>query len=138
MDSNTWRYDAFDEPQTTLCTDTVKVWIGAMKGDTEITRKSILVQPVHKWWTNGHKHGPNGQTHPPDTADFTNDYNFLRWKYAAVLATTGGVFAGGVMFSPDIGVYCGTWPLDTYGYACTNVATGAVIFGISTFTGSEN
>ena len=55
-----------------------------------------------------------------------------------MLGTTGGGFFGGVTFSPDVSVYCGTWPFGTYAYACTDVPAGAVIFGTSTFTGSEN
>lgn len=39
------------------------------------------------------QHGPNGQFHAPDVADYTNDYYFISWKYAAVVATTGGVFS---------------------------------------------
>lgn len=70
--------------------------------------------------------------------DFQRDYNYLTWKYAIVLATTGGAFAGPPTIGPDISVYCGVWPFGTIGYACTNVPTRTVTFGTSTFTGSEN
>jgi len=139
VDATKWRYTAFDELQTELCPKAANVPIAAMQGNTELARVSIRVLPVHTWWTTGHKHG--SQTHPPDTSDFTNDYNFLRWKYAAVLGTTGGAFAGPPTIGPDGSVYCGLWPLGTNGYACTTcipLMGCSLNFGTSTFSASEN
>ena len=121
-----WRYVAFEEPQDELCPETVKVWIAAFRDDQEIARKSILVQPVHTFFTTG------------ASTDFEKDYHYISWKYAAVLATTQGGFSGPPTFSADVRVYCGTWPFGTYAYACTNIETGAVVFGTATFTSSEN
>jgi hypothetical protein len=141
IDATKWRYTAFDEPPTELCPKAANVPIAAMQGDTELARVSIRVLPVHTWWTTGHKHGPGGQTHPPDTSDFTNDYNFLRWKYATVLATTAGTFSS-VTISTNPSVTCGVWPFQTIGYACTTInpltSTYSVVFGTNTFSGSEN
>ena len=137
-DGDHWVYEAFAEPQDALCPEAVRVWVAAFQGDTEVARRSILVLPVHTFWTTGHQHGPGAQQHPPDNDDFWNDYDFLRWKYAAVHATTGGQFSGGVTISTDASVYCGLWPFGTYAYACTDLTTDAVVFGTSTFSGSEN
>jgi len=117
-DGNTWRYDAFSEPATAMCSKLVRVWIGAMQGELELSRVSILVRPVHAYWTWG------------ASANFMNDYSFIRWKYATVLATTGGAFAEPVTIS--------TGPLScgVLAYACTS-GTDAV-FATTTFTGSEN
>lgn len=90
----------------------------------------MRVLPVHTFFTTG------------ANADFQKDYYYITWKYAAVLATTQGGFSDPPTFSTDVEVYCGTWPLGKYGYACTtcNPLTGncSVVFGTSTFTGSEN
>jgi len=122
--ANLWRYDAFDEPPNELCPDMVKVWIAAMKGDQELARKSILVWPVHLWWATVQR-------------DFEKDYDFLRWKYAAVLATTQGGFYD-EDFSGDACVGC---PLGCV-YACTELTINPpgykVTFGTDTFTGTEN
>jgi len=129
-DGNTWRYDAFSEPATALCPKLVRVWIGAMQGELELSRVSILVKPVHVHWTWG------------ASANFTNDYNFIRWKYTTVLATTGGAFTGGATISADTSVYCGTWPFGADAYACTTFhplnGTYSVEFGTTTFTSTEN
>lgn len=141
INANLWRYDAFDELQSELCPKNVKVWIAAKSGETELDRQSVLVLPVHDWWMSQsqHQHGPAGTPHSRTPVDFANDYDFIRWKYAAVLATTGGTFTPPVTISTDSRVHCGLpWPLGTDGYACTNVGTGNVIFATSTFTGSEN
>lgn len=137
LGANLWRYFAFDEPQTEKCPELVKVWIAAVYNGIELPgRKSILVLPVHTWWTTGHKHGPGQPTHPPDVSDFMNAYNHLRWKYAGVLASTGGVFAT-VTVSGNVCVRCPpvTGPCVA---ACTNIGDDTVRFGTSTFTGSEN
>ena len=123
MDETTWKYAAFDEPQGELCPDLVRVWIGAMQGDEELDRKSILVQPVHTWFTTG------------ANQDFQKDYDYIRWKYAAVHATTGGAFSGPPNISPNALVPCG--PLGTLVSACTHL-DDSVDFGTSAFTGSEN
>jgi len=128
IDANRWRYDAFDEPPNELCPDMVKIWIAAMKGDQELARTSILVWPVHTWWiTNPHQ-------------DFQKDYDFLGWKYAAVLATTGGAFAGPPTISTDTCVPCPDrpWPLPDGPcvYAC--ITDGSVVFGTDTFSSTEN
>jgi hypothetical protein len=139
INANLWRYDAFDEPQSALCPEIKTVWIAAFQDELELGRASVLVHPVHTWWTTGHKHGPGGQTHPPDTSDFTNDYNFLRWKYATVLATTGGAFAGPPTIGPDTCVPC-PWPFGCV-YACTTcipLMGCSVNFGTSTFASPEN
>ncbi len=115
-----WYYTAFDEPQTEKCSKEVKVWIAAKRGDMELLRKSILVWAVHVWLATVQ-------------ADFQTDYDYITWKYASVLATTGGTFSS-VTISPASQVQCG----GVSGYACTNVLTGAVTFGTSTFSGSEN
>jgi hypothetical protein len=121
-----WHYVAFDEPAPVACEQPVKVWIAAFKDNVELTRKSVLVLPVHTFLTTG------------GTANFPMDFGYITWKYGGSLATTGGAFTGGVTFSGNVSVYCGTWPFGDYAYACTNVATGAVTFGTSAFTGSEN
>ncbi|UCC32078.1 MAG: hypothetical protein JSU86_07315, partial [Phycisphaerales bacterium] len=122
---NLWHYTAFDEPQTELCPKEVKVWIGAMQGDTELARKSILVWPVHTFFTTG------------ASADFETDYEYISWKYAAVLATTQGGFYD-EDFSTDMQVCC-PWP-SCNAYACTTVTDDGflVVFGTATFTGTEN
>ncbi len=137
INASLWRYDAFDEPTDELCAKPVRVWIGAMQGDEELERVSILVYPVHRWWTlPAHIHGPGEQQHVRDNADLTNDYNFIRFKYAAVLATTqGGFFSMNI--SPNLCVGC---PFGCV-YACTTLGLDerySVEFGTSTFTASEN
>ena len=72
-DGDHWVYEAFAEPQGALCPEPVRVWVAAFQGDTEVARRSILVLPVHTFWTNGHQHGPGAQQHPPDNDDFWND-----------------------------------------------------------------
>lgn len=126
VDANTWYYDAFIEPQSELCPEPVRVWIAAMSGDTELDRRYVRVIPVHTYLTTG------------TGANFSMDYSFITWKYATVLATTGGVFTGGVTVSTDFEVYCGIWPFGTIAYACTNVGTKAVTFGTATFASTEN
>ncbi len=105
-----------------------------MQGDEELERVSILVYPVHRWWTlPAHFHGPGEQQHPRDNADFTNDYNFIRFKYAAVLATTQADFTS-ALISENNRVWCdGKWA-----YACTHIPSGSVLFGTDTFTDSKN
>jgi len=140
IDNTFWRYTSFDEFQGELCPGRVKVWLAAVGGTQELQRISLLVLPVHTWWTTGHKHGPGQPTHPPDFNDFANDYNFLRWKYAAVLATTGGAFTT-VSISSSSCVPCGLGLPPPCVYACTspNMSGGYdVVFGTSAFTGSEN
>lgn len=130
LDANTWYYDAFIEPQSELCPEPVRVWIAAMSGDTELDRRYVRVIPVHTYLTTG------------AGASFPMDYSFITWKYASVLATTGGAFTGGVTISTDIKVYCGLWPFGTNAYACTTLnplsGTYSVEFGTSTFSGTEN
>lgn len=125
-DPNLWLYKAFDEPPNELCSEAVKVWIAAKQGGAELTRKSIRVLPVHTFLTTG------ANTNIP------LDYAYITWKYAAVLATTGGAFTGGVTFSPNPSVQCRGVPA----YACTTwnplTQTYSVVFGTNTFTGSEN
>ncbi|MGB2984911.1 MAG: hypothetical protein WBE26_03430 [Phycisphaerae bacterium] len=103
--------------------------IAALKGEQELARVSVRVLPVHTFFITG------------ANADFQMDYHYLVWKYAAVLATTGGAFAGGVTISPDPKVPC-PWPFGDDAYACTTFSpltwTYSVVFGTSTFAGSEN
>jgi len=129
LDVNTWRYDAFEEPIDEACPGLVKVWIAAKQGDEELDRVSILVKPVHVQWTQG------------PSANLWADYQYISWKYAGVLATTGGAFNDAlqpVTISSNPSVNCA----GTVGYACTNyftdTGTYGVTFGTSTFTGSEN
>jgi len=123
---NTWRYDAFTEPAAEHCPKLVRVWIAAMMGDVELSRVSILVKPVHTHWTQG------------ASSNFANDYNYIVWKYAGVLATSGGAFTGGVTISTNGCVGC---PFGCV-YACTTLnpftGTYSVAFGTTTFTGTEN
>jgi hypothetical protein len=101
------------------------VWIAAKYDDLELTRKSILVLPVHTYLTTG------------ATANFQMDYNYISWKYAAVLATTGGAFAGPPTITVNPQVSCA----GVIGYACTTcipLMGCDVTFGTLTFTGSEN
>jgi hypothetical protein len=116
-----WHYTAFNEPQNVTCPKDVDVWVAAFKGNTELTRQKVLVLPIHRFLTTG------------ANTNFPMDYDYISWKYAAVLATTQGGF-GPVTFSADAAVSC----RGTLAYACTNIETGAVVFGTSTFTGSEN
>ena len=138
-DATKWGYTGFDEPPTELCPKAANVPIAAMRGDTELARANVLVRPVHTWWTHGHKHGPGQVMHTPDTNDFTNDYNFLRWKYANVLATTGGAFSS-VTISGSTYVTCGSVQ---FAAACTTpvlTSPGSfkVVFGTYAFLESEN
>jgi len=100
---------------------------------------NVRVRPVHTFWTHPHRHGPGAPLHSPNTADLTNDYDFLRWKYAGVLATTGGFFTNKTI-STSFSVTC---PNGKTGFACTKfilstVGAWQVEFGTSTFLGSEN
>jgi hypothetical protein len=95
------------------------------QGGVELNRKSILVLPVHTILTTG------------ANADFPLDYNYSTWKYAAVLATTGGAFDS-VTISPNVCVPCASNPCT---YACTSwgpLSGYTVVFGSSAFTGTEN
>jgi hypothetical protein len=121
----TWRYYSFDEPITAICARTVEVWIAAKRGSTEYARKRILVHSVHAFLTTG------------ANADFQRDSFYLRWKYAAVLATTGGGFSSEVI-STDTCVNCPWWNPLRCVYACTDIENGSVVFGTNTFSGSEN
>ena len=125
MDDTHWAYVAFDEPQTEKYPEDVKVWIAAFRGQTELGRKSVLVLPVHKLLITG----PN--------ADFLMDYDYISWKYATVLATTGGTFTSRAI-SADVCVEC---PTGIFTTVCASGCTddqGNVEFGTSAFTGSEN
>jgi hypothetical protein len=124
-DDTHWVYTAFGEPSPVVCENRVKVWIAAKYDDLELTRKSILVLPVHTYLTTG------------ATANFQMDYNYISWKYAAVLATTGGAFAGPPTITVNPQVSCA----GVIGYACTTcipLMGCDVTFGTLTFTGSEN
>jgi hypothetical protein len=120
-DDTHWVYTAFDEPSPVVCENRVKVWIAAKYDDLELNRKSILVLPVHTFLTTG------------ANANFLMDFNYISWKYAAVLATTGGAFAGPPTISTDVCVPCG----GTCGAACTTIFDN-VTFGTSAFTQSEH
>lgn len=99
--------------------------IAAMQGEVELTRATVLVWPVHRWLVTG------------QSADFQKAYDYITWKYAAVLATTGGSFSS-VTFSTSGCVSCG---FQSCVYACTswNPFTGySVVFGTNTFDGTEN
>jgi len=139
INGTTWTYTSFDEPQTELCPEDVTVTIAAMQGSTQVGTGNVRVRPVHTFWTRAHRHGPGAPLHSPDTADFENDYFFLRWKYGGVLATTGGFF-GRWSISTSFFVTC---PNGTTGYACTAPVSNPdpiwdVVFGTSTFLGAEN
>ena len=118
------------------------MWIAAKHCDMELARESILVWPVHEWWTNSHRHGPGQPQHAPDNADFWNDYDYIRWKYATVLATTGGAFDSVNDQYELLRTLCGVqlpppFPPPPCVYACTSVFDN-VAFGTSAFTSSEN
>ncbi len=132
INTTLWRYTAFDEPQNVIHPKTVRVWIGALKGGVELNREQVQVLTVHNWWITPHQHGPDGQFHAPDVADYTNDYDFIRWKYATVLATTGGVFSD-VQVSTDFCVTCLGGPCVA---ACTFCNTAR--FSATAFDRSEN
>ena len=141
QDTTHWRYTSLWEPAEALHPEPVRVWIAAWQGTTtwqeKVAETSILVLPVHFWWTHNHQMGPGQPTQPPTTTDFQNDYLYITCKYAAVLATTGGAFAS-VQISADNCVHCPVWnPLSPCGYACTEIDDD-VFFGTSAFTGSEN
>ena len=122
-----WHYTGFNEPITELCPKEVTVSIAAMQGDVELTRKTVLVWPVHRWLVTG------------VNADFQKAYDYIRWKYAAVLATTGGTFSS-VTISPSVRVPCPDYPGTVFDgplvYAC--ITDASVVFGTDTFGGSEN
>ena len=95
-----------------------------MVGDVELARTTILVWPVHTFFTTG------------ANADFQRDFDYITWKYAAVLATTQGGFYS-LTISPNACVGC---PLGCV-YACTTCIPYvgySVTFGTSTFSGTEN
>jgi hypothetical protein len=96
------------------------------QGGVELTRKSILVWPVHTFLTTG------------GAPDFQADYNYISWKYATVLATTGGSFGGGPTITTSSCVSCP--PLVGPCVAgCTTCVIGcSTTFGTDTFGGSEN
>jgi hypothetical protein len=73
----------------------------------------------------------DGQMLGNTVAHFTGCYDFIRFKYATVLFTTGGSFYG-VTISLDPQVSCD----DTPASACTRV--GYVTFGTSTWAQGEN
>jgi hypothetical protein len=136
INATTWIYTAFDEPQSELCPEDVPVTIAAKQGTTQVASVNVRVRPVHTFWTHAHRHGPAMPLHSPDTADFTNDYDYLRWKYGGVLATTGGFFTT-KSISTSFTVNCD----GTTAYACTKPKLEPgwdVEFGTSTFLGSEN
>ena len=139
IDETTWQYDAFNEPQSETCPGQVRVWIAAVQGGVELARTSIVVRPVHRWLTTGHKHGPGAPMDTgSDTEHFMMNYEFIRWKYAGVLNAIGGGFSS-VTISSDLVVLCPPIPLiGEPAYACTNSVTNSVVFGRSTFLGSEN
>ena len=134
IDATKWRYTTFDEPPAELCPERVVVSIAAMKGEQELTREQVVVRTVFKWLVSGHQHGPGAIMHTPTTGDYLDAVDFISWKYANVLATTGSTFAG-VTIASTLTVSCGSV---SSALACTNVGDGTVKFGISTFTGSEN
>ena len=126
-DDTHWHYTSYPEPLSELCAKSVKVRIGAMQGENELARKSIMVLPVHTFLTTG------------ANTSFPMDYDYISWKYAAVLATTQGGFTPPVNFSTSKDVCC-PWPFCS-AYACTTCVPGygySVKFGTSTFSGSEN
>ena len=141
LSPNVWKYTALEEPQTEKCAKPVTVTIAAFMGTMEMAQINVLVFPVHDWWTlNSHQHGPGGQTHPTDVDDFTNAYHYLRWKYATVLATTGGTFSGPPTISPNACVKCPplVGPCVAACTTCIPVLGCSTTLGTQTFTGSEN
>jgi hypothetical protein len=133
---NTWIYRAFEERPTELCPKAVNVKIGAMACGNELDHTSVRVLPIHTWLTTNHQHHPGEPSHPPDLDDFALDLEYLSWKYAGVLASTGGAF-GNVTIEPNSCVQCPAF-IGPCVYACTLVLDDSVRFGTSAFTGSEN
>ena len=129
-----WIYGAFLERKEELCPQGVNVRIAAKAGETELNRVSVRVLPIHTWWTHQHKHFPGETPHQPDTWDFGNDYDYLFWKYAGAMLTTGGEFSS-VAIDTNTCVPCGS---DSCTYACTSAVFHSTVFGTNTFRGSEN
>ncbi len=122
INAGLWRYLAFTEPQTELCARMAKVWVAAFHGETELARRSILVLPVHTFFTTG------------TNANLALDYDYLSWKYGSVLATTGGAFSS-VTISENACVPCGLPSVCVP--ACTHI-DDSVDFGTTAFSVSEN
>ncbi|RMD62885.1 hypothetical protein D6833_06315 [Candidatus Parcubacteria bacterium] len=137
IDATTWRYDAFTEPQTEKCPRRARVWIAAIQGEVELGRIGIVVRPIHEWLTTGHKHGPGQPMHSPDLTHFMMNYDYLRWKYSTVLATTGGAFSS-VSFKNASCVECTIGIFNSPCVAACTDSNNNVVFVTSAFTGTEN
>ncbi|MFH0983641.1 MAG: hypothetical protein V2A79_19165 [Planctomycetota bacterium] len=132
-----WRYFAFYEPPSELHPETVRVWIGAMAGTCELVRVRVDVLPVFLWWVTPHQHGAGQPLHAPDASDYRNAYDYIRWKYSAVLGGIAGAAFSQVIISEETCVPCGSGSPPPCVFACTSI-TDRVDFGTSTFSGSEN
>jgi len=128
IDSTSWQYHAPTEPMNELCPNTFCIWIGAKWGSVELARKGVYVVSVHQYYTQG------------STRNYGLDYNYLNWKYATVLATTGGAFTT-VTISTNTCVPCGVtlpppFPPPPCVAACTDIEDN-VTFGTMAFTQSK-
>ena len=129
-----WLYVAFMESASELQPGLVAVKIGAKDNcgkelqDVELV---IRVKSAFEFMAGVHRRC-DGQMVGNTEAHFRGCYDFIRWKYAAVLATTGGRFEK-VIISLDPWVNC--W--GTPARACTTVGD-VVTFGTSTWAEGEN
>lgn len=91
-----WTYTAWQESSTYIWPKEVRVYFRvSVNGQPFGTNSfSLKVQPVFDWLARFKKQRPCA-------------YDFVRWKYAAVLATTGGQFIGTPTFAPTAAIQCG-------------------------------
>ncbi len=133
-ETDCWVYQSFFEPPDEHHPRPVRVVIGARyQGHDLDAEVSLQLQPVHWWLTHPHSHDCQTWHWNPTNADLACDYLFLTWKYAEILATTGGSFTD-VHISDQPCVSCGN---SDCAMACTNWLD-SVRFGRLTFMGSEN
>lgn len=116
-----WRYFAWVEPKGHLHPRRMVVKIEAMiDGQSHSNALEFSVGTV---WQNIGDKGLGSEC----------AYTFIRWKYATVLATTGGGFSSVTFLGTPYGTCGGGGAV-----ACTNCFFGGVKFGTATFGDTEN
>lgn len=90
-----WTYTSWQESSTYLWPAETWVYFRVTMNGQDLGTNSfyIRVQPVFDWLARFKKQKPCA-------------YDFVRWKYASVLATTGGAFVGPVSFIPNFDIDC--------------------------------
>jgi hypothetical protein len=91
-----WVYTAWEESSAFKRPVKVKVSFRALIDGFVVSTNMLFVnvQPVFNWLAH-------------DKGNYACAYNFVRWKYAAVLNATGGAFNGPPLFSSDPAILCG-------------------------------